>query len=50
MGMKDPTGAMSKCHLKRLEDLPGGPLAKTVLPMQGAQVPSLVEGTKSHMQ
>ena len=27
---------------KRLEDLPGGPLAKIVLPVQGTQVPSLV--------
>ena len=35
--------------LKKGRDILGGPLVKTVLPLQGAQVQSLVRELKSHM-
>ena len=30
-------------------DFPGGPVAKSLLPMQGSWVQSLVKGARSHM-
>ncbi len=32
--------------LLRCREFPGGPVVKTVLPVQGAQVQALVQGTK----
>ena len=38
-----------KFKIKSNWDFPGGPAAKTVLPIQGAQIRSLVQELRSHM-
>ena len=43
-------GAKQTVHLNcQLKGFPGGPVAKTVLPIQGAQVPH-AQGARSHVQ
>ena len=36
-------------NIEKKRDFPGGPVSKTELPMQGAQVRSLVRKLRSHM-